>query len=172
MRPSRRQTVAHLVTDEGEIVDVVQDRPPGRSFGRRFVVLFEDTLRRLASSLTNATTWRVLARLPDHLEWEAWRRLPQRMLAQELRMSVGAVSEAMNQLVELGVVERRGRGPVTEWRLTTELGWRGNVESFHAERRRRGAGAPKPALEQLPQKGYYGKWEGMPTGRSEPGVPA
>jgi DNA-binding HxlR family transcriptional regulator len=124
-----------------------------------FRTVFDDAMRQLAVTITNGTTWRVLAVLPEHLSYEVFRRLDQRQLGAKLGMRDNSVSRALKELHEAGVVERRGAGPVTEWRLTPDYGWRGDVASYHRTQRQRMAEKNKTRAggSQKSDKIYYGK---------------
>jgi hypothetical protein len=81
--------------------------------------------------------------LPRYLSFKEFRHLGQDDLAAEMEMSQGAVSKALNELADVGAIERKGTGPMTTWRLSMEWGWRGTPESFHAERAKRAAAGEK-----------------------------
>ncbi len=147
--------VLHL--DTGQRVAVSEPRPPGRSYGRMFHTTFSEATAELAKRLTSGATLRVMLVLPQHLNYETFKRLDQSSLAGELGMTQASVSRALTELHEQGVVERKGAGPVTEWRLSSDYGWRGSVDGFHAFQRQKARQAPQvinPPAEQS-QKEYY-----------------
>jgi len=139
MRYSR---VAYIVTEAGTKHVVAQEREPSTSYGRPFMTLFTDIVHEVARSIDSASTWKVLFSLARHLSWTEWRRLDQRELAEELGITAPSVSRALKQLHAMRIVARKGRGPVTMWKMTDELGWRGTVQGYHANRRARGKLAP------------------------------
>lgn len=129
--------IISIVTVAGERVPVTEQRTPRRSFGRMFQVSFLDEAAKLAVKVRSAATFKVLLILPRHLSYMQYRRLDQRKLGAELGLDAASVSRAMKELHSFGVVDRRGTGPVTEWKLTPEFGWYGDVASYHATRRAR-----------------------------------
>lgn len=135
-RASSRAVVA-LLHEDGSRTTVREARPPGRSYGRQFVIVFERGLEELARRLHSAGALRLLLILPSRLSWEAWRRLDQRETAAALGTDQGTVSRALRELVEADAIERRGKGPYVEWRLSAGWGWRGNAASYQAARRKR-----------------------------------
>ncbi len=104
----------------------------------------------LASKVQSPVALRLLLLLPDVLSYTDWRRLDQVQTGARLNVTNSAISRAMKELHALGVVERKGKGPVTLWRLSSDYGWRGDVDSFHAHQRQRGKPAPaKPGAGPL-----------------------
>ena len=109
----------------------------------QFHTTFTKPTAEIARRLKSGVAAKLLLILPDHLSYSDWRRLDQRKVAAEINVTDGAVSRALAELVEHGVIERRGKGPMVEWRLSLDYGWRGDVDSFHTERRKRGKAAPE-----------------------------
>jgi len=97
-----------------------------------------DSTRALRRRIRSLSTIHVLDALPDHLSWTEWRRLQQADVAGELGIGQASVSRAMAELLDLGLVERRGRHACIEWRLALSAGWRGGPAAYHAARRERG----------------------------------
>ena len=96
----------------------------------------------------------MLLSLPDYLACEVWRPLRRTVLAAELGFSLLTISAAMRELHRAEVVERRGHGPLTEWRLALEYGWRGSARSYAAAVARRtaereAAVARRPVLRMI-----------------------
>jgi hypothetical protein len=122
-----RQIVA-VVDEAGTRYPVREARPPGRSYGRGFTILFDDARR------------------------EVLQQLNRNILAAELGIDGASVSRAMTDLLNRKIVERKGRGPVTQWKLSFEVLWRGNAAAYHAaarehEARRKALNKPeRPAL--------------------------
>ncbi len=113
------------------------------------MIMFYEELARMTAGVTSAPTLRVLLALPSLLDFESWRRLDQRKLAAELGIAQPSVSRALADLLARRIVEKQGGGPLTEWRLSLEWGWRGNVETWHAARAarqgRKPPAKPRPA---------------------------
>lgn len=137
--------IASLTTATGDQFAVIEERHPSRSYGRMFRTVFDDTAEILATKLKLASSLRLLHVLPRYLSYTEWKHLPQQEVAQRLRIDQANVSRGMAELVEVRFVERRGKGPSVEWKLTPNYGWRGDVASYHAERRKRGQPAPAAA---------------------------
>jgi hypothetical protein len=140
----RKSPIVTLTTADGERIPINQERHPARSYGRMFHTQFDDAAKELAQKLTSAVALRLWLILPGHLSFTVFRRLDQRQIGQEIGANDSSVSRALKQLHELGAIERKGRGPVTEWKLSPDFGWRGDVASYHAEQRRRGGSKVKP----------------------------
>jgi hypothetical protein len=51
-------------------------------------------------------------------------------VARELGTDRSTVTRGMQELHALGVVERRGKKTSTEWRLSPDYGWKGDVDSY------------------------------------------
>lgn len=150
-RRMRAKPIVSVVTADGERLAVSEARHPSRSYARMFRTTFIETDAQLARIVSNGATFKVLLILPKHLSYTVFKRLDQRKLGVEIDLTDSAVSRALSHLHELGVVERRGRGPVTEWKLSPDFGWRGDVDSYHAEQRKRGSPSPgKPGARGLP----------------------
>ena len=150
--------IVGLVTEGGERIAVSEARPPGRSYGRLFHTTFTHETAALAKKIESGSTLRVLLILPEHLNYTTFKRLDQTKLAAELHMAQSSISAAMAQLLQLGVVERQGKGPVTEWRLTTDFGWKGDVAGFHAFNRKKERSTPGQVTlspRRKSQKAYY-----------------
>ena len=145
------ERVVSITTESGERLAVCQQRHPSRSYGMSFHTSFDEPTARIARNVTNGAALRVFMVLPSHLSYTVFRRLDQRMLGAELGLDGSAVSRALKQLHELGAVDKRGAGPAIEWKLSPDFGWRGDVDSYHAEQRRRGSKAPgaKPPATPL-----------------------
>lgn len=90
-------------------------------------------LRALARRIRTATALRLFMALPDILDWKEWRMLNQADLGEELGIAQSHISTALRELLAVGVIERQGKGPRQEWRLSLDIGWRGNVAAFQAE---------------------------------------
>jgi hypothetical protein len=141
---ARNAPVVSITTADGERIPINHQRHPSRSYGRMFHTQFDDAAEALAEKLTGAVALRLWLILPQHLSYTVFRRLDQCTIAAQLKVEQPSISRALKQLHEIGAIERRGKGPVTEWKLSPDYGWRGDVDSYHAEQRRRGAGKTSP----------------------------
>ena len=148
MRPTQ---IARIVTADGVASAVVSERTPARSYGMQFHTAFTEEQAKIAKTVKNGSTLRLFLVLPEHLDYVLFRRLDQRKLAADLDMTQPSISRALAELLAIGVVERQGSGPVVEWRLSPTFGWRGTVDQFHAEKRRRAAQKPAPAGASMRQ---------------------
>lgn len=113
------------------------ERPATASFGRRFMVVFEDA-RQLLRGMRNPSAHELAHELPWLLSASDWRRLDQRVLADRLRVSQPSVSRALSELVERGFLEREGKGPGVRYRLSPRVSWRGTTAAYHAQQREEG----------------------------------
>jgi DNA-binding transcriptional ArsR family regulator len=132
-----------LTDPDGRHYLVREETPARPNFGVSFFIMFMDVLDE-ASNLTG-TQLRVLVRLPRHLDFKAFKALPREKLAAELSLSGSAVSNSLVALQQAGMIERKGSGPVTQWRLALKLGWRGSAPAYHKAKRERAEGK-KPSL--------------------------
>lgn len=128
-------------TATGQRYSVRLKRAPEHTFGRRFFVIFDETMGKLARSLS-PYGMKVLFALPERLDWRGWKRMPQAEVAEDLGISKSRVCRAMAELEKHGCVHRRGKGPLTEWRLARVVGYRGRASQFHADEQ-------KDALDRL-----------------------
>ena len=114
--------------------------------------MFGDALRAIARDIEHASSLRVFLALPDRLDFENWRQLDQGDLSRELSIDRSSVKRALDDLLRHGVIERQGHRALQVWRLSLNFGWRGNVESYHAARSKRGRSKgqavekPRPAV--------------------------
>lgn len=145
------ERVISITTEDGQSLAVSQQRHPSRSYGMSFHTCFDEPVAKIAREATTAGALKVFLILPRHLSYTTYRRLDQRKLGAEIGLDDSTVSRSLKQLHQLGAVERRGAGPSIEWKLSPDYGWRGDVDSYHAERRQRGSKAPgaKPAASAL-----------------------
>ena len=127
--------VISLRTADGTDHPVTETRHPTRSYGVQFHTVFTTATADLARKVKHASTIRLFIILPEHLSYTDWRRLNQEAIGRELDLDNSSISRALAELLSLGVIERKGRGPVTEWRLSSDYGWRGTVDQFHEHRR-------------------------------------
>jgi DNA-binding transcriptional regulator YhcF (GntR family) len=121
-------------TATGVRYTVRHKRAPDQTFGRRFVVIFDDTAHDLAASIS-AYAAKVMISLPKRLDWRTWRRLPQADLAAHLSISKSRVCRALRELEEHGVIESRGKGAAVEWRISRVIGFRGRAAQYHSDAR-------------------------------------
>ena len=166
----RQQTLATLTLADGSNHQVVQTRLAGRTYGRGggFVIVFTEAMARAGERIKQGGTLRVLALLPEYLDFVNFRRLSTAQVGKRLDMHTGNVSRAMAQLLELGIVEREGSGPVTTWRLSSDWGWNGTVDQYHAFRggRLKGKKAPVRPVE-APSPIMHTPAAGVAAGGSE-----
>jgi len=139
-----------LVADDGRRYVAREEKGPEQRYGKRFVISFVDDWAEAAACLSG-TEFRVLGRLPKHLSYKDFRPLPREMLAAELNVSGAAVSTALVRLCKAGYIERKGKGPVTQWRLSIDLGWQGSAPVYHKAKRARAEQA-KPRLKVITGK--------------------
>jgi hypothetical protein len=144
-----RHRITSATTEDGERIVVYGQRDAARKYGMAFHTTFTDQAAQIAREVSSGATLRLFIVLPQMLSYTAFKRLDQVKLGAELSMNHSTISRSLKELVALGVVERQGKGPMVEWRLSPNFGWRGNVESFHAERAKRGE-QPAPKGEQPP----------------------
>ena len=98
------------------------------------MIVFTEAMARAAKQIRQGLTLRVLLKLPEHLNFTDFVHIRTADLAAELETSTGAISRALAQLLEIGVVEKEGKGPRTAWRLSSDWGWNGSVDQWHALR--------------------------------------
>lgn len=116
-----------------------------------FCIMSTPAIRALARRIRTATALRLFLTLPDILDWKEWRMLNQAELGAELEIAQSHISTALRELLDVGVLERKGKGPRQEWRLTLDTGWRGNVAQFAAEAAKQGKTFPKRAERETVQ---------------------
>jgi len=124
-----------------------------------FCTMSTPAIRALARRIRTATALRLFLTLPDILDWHEWRHLNQIQLGEELGTAQSNISAALKQLLEIGVLQRKGSGPRQEWRLSLDLGWRGNVADFAKEAAAQGKSFPKRLRgqpKQMSQNDYPG----------------
>lgn len=139
--------LTHLVTDDGRRYHTREEKGPEHRYGKQFMITFVEAVAKAAVELTG-TEMRVLFRATRHLSYKDFRLMSREMLAAELNLTGSVVSKSLIRLAELGYVERKGKGPVTQWRLSLDLGWQGSAPAYHKERRAR-ATPPKPKLRVI-----------------------
>jgi len=137
--PTKRR-YRQIVTDEGELI-AIQEKQSAQGFDRKFVTMFDETMELLAKTITNGATLRVLLMLPPRLDNITWRELGQQALADELGLSRRVVGQALADLHQLGILDRKGQGPMLRWRLTPRLSWRGRAEKYRQAVRERASAA-------------------------------
>ena len=122
-----------------------------------FDIHFHEAADTLAAEAKTAVALRLFLILPTCLSYTEWRPLDQSAVARRLKVDRSTVTKGMHELQALGVVERRGNKRTTEWRLSPDYGWRGDVESYEAAAHRRKLfttpGSP-PSLRLLSRKIY------------------
>ena len=140
-------------TRRGRATRYARHARPGRSYGRGFTILFDDARREVLQQLNTVSAFKVFLALPDHLSFTEFRPLNRnRSSRHQLGIDGASVSRAMKDLLNRKIVERKGRGPVTQWKLSFEVLWRGNAAAYHAaarehEARRKALNKPeRPAL--------------------------
>jgi hypothetical protein len=122
---------AVLTDPEGREYELRERRTPARGFGgERWCIVFDEARREVYKQLRTASTLRVFLALPDYLSWTEYKPLRRETLAEVLEIDGAGVSRALHELHERGVLERRGKGPVTTWRLSLKWGWRGSAGSY------------------------------------------
>ena len=137
--------ITTVITEHGEVIAVAQDRQPGKTYGRGFMIVFLDAMEQAAERIESAITLKLLMRLPRYIDFTNFRPISQTKLAEEMSVGAGSISRGMNELLELGLVERKGSGPRQTWRLSTDWGWNGSADQYHAFRGGRMKGKEPPA---------------------------
>ncbi len=137
MPRTRTVRTAILTDDLGRRYHMRAEVPPGCGYPEGWMITWDST-RQIRRKIRSVATLHVLDALPDYLSWTEWRRLPQQQLAASLDLGQASISRALTELLGLQLIERRGNGPVTEWRLSLSAGWRGGAPAYHAARRTRG----------------------------------
>jgi hypothetical protein len=94
--------------------------------------MFDDARQKIANELRDASTIRVFLAQPEYLSWTEFRPLSRELLAERLEMSGASVSRALTDLHNCDIIARKGRGPVTQWKLSLKWGWRGGAAAYHA----------------------------------------
>lgn len=144
----RMRSIVSLVTDDGEKHRVTQERHPAHSYGARFVILFTAAMAEASQRIKSMVTLRLLLVLPEYLSFTDFRQIRTIAIAERLETNKGNISRALAELLALGVVEREGKGPRTAWRLSSDWGWNGTADQWHAFRagRLKNKTAPKGAM--------------------------
>ncbi len=151
------QKIVAITAADGSSHKVVQERHPSRTYGGQFVILFTAAMKQAARHITSSITLRLLFELPDHLNFTDFRQIRTQGLADILSTHPGNISRSMASLVELGIVEREGKGPRTAWRFSSDWGWNGSADQYHAFRAGRLRGKRPPgAHDQKSHNAYYG----------------
>jgi len=106
------------------------DPPPKKGTDRMFTITFMDAAEHLAKEVRTLSALRLFHVLPRLLSHQEWRRLDQRAVAAELKTTQGVISTALAELLALGVVEKRGKANLIEWRLSPDYTWKGSTEEY------------------------------------------
>jgi DNA-binding transcriptional ArsR family regulator len=138
-----KSTLTMLTDGQGERYTLSREHGSAGTFAMEFVVVFDEPYVRICRQIKSVTAHRIFAVLRLYLSFKEFRHLGQQELAAEMKLSQGAVSRALNELADVGAIERRGTGPMTTWRLSMEWGWKGTPKSFHAERAKRAKAGEK-----------------------------
>lgn len=157
----RQRQIVSLTTEDGAKHVVTQERHPARSYGARFVILFTAAMAEAGKHIKSVITFRLLHVLPEHLTFTDFRMLRTVDIAKQLDTHHGNISRAMAELLTIGVVEREGKGPRTAWRLSSDWGWNGTADQWHAFRGGRMKNKTPPSnrggITQKPDNEDYGK---------------
>ncbi len=139
--------IAELVSLETDTrFAITVDVGAGASYGKRWIIMFDEARQQVIRELRSASTLRVFLSLPDHLTWTEFRSLHQSELAAALEIDSASVSRAMRDLLARGIVERIGKGPVQRWKLSLAWGWRGSAAAYQSAVRE----AEKARLSAVP----------------------
>lgn len=144
--PPRDAQIVQLVTEAGDRHQVVQARHPSRSYGAKFVIVFTAAMAEASDRIRNPTTLRLLLRLPRHLGFADFKPLRAADVAMQMDVDRSAVTRALRELHQLGIIERDGRGPYTTWRISSSYGWLGTADQWHAHR----SGRLRPPAPDVP----------------------
>jgi hypothetical protein len=139
-----------LVSDDGRRYVAREEKAPEQRYGRQFMIFFTEVLASAAAQL-GGNEFRVLGVLPKYLSCKDFRHVRRETLAADLGLDGSVVSRALVRLAEAGYVERKGKGPMTQWRLSVDLAWQGSASAYHREKRVR-AEQVKPRLKVITGK--------------------
>ena len=129
----RAERITDIVTEHGELVRVVQQRQPARTYGKgAWMIVWTTGMKERAKQIKHGMTWRVLTWLGEELNFTDFRRVRTVAIAEDLDSNSGSISRAMGELERLGILEREGRAAQSAWRFTQDFGWQGDVDSFQA----------------------------------------
>ena len=176
----RAERITDLVTEEGELVRVTQQRHPARTYGKGpFMIVWTSGMKERAKQIKHGMTWRVLTWLGEELNFTDFRRVRTVAIAAELDSNSGSISRAMTELEALNILERDGRGAQSLWRFTQDFGWQGDVDSFRAFGAGRLKGKKPPHVRSVstlpPHNAYYGNRAAAPgsnSGQCAAGAPS
>ena len=152
----RLQKIVALTDDTGSTHKVVQERHPSKTYGGRFVILFTEAMKNAARRIRSVVTLKLLLILPDHLNFTDFRMVRTQALADELDTGSGNISTGMRELLDLGILEREGKGPRSTWRLSSDWGWNGSADQYHAFRTGRLKGKKPPGAHSHQSHNAYG----------------
>ena len=132
------KSVVHLTFAEG--IDATArfhiERRRESSFGRRFLIVFDDDWGKVLAGVKNPTALHLANTLPKLLSPSSYSRVDQAVLAEQQRVSQSAISRAMTILVQRGFLEKTGKGPGVRYRLSPLVAWRGTTAAYHAQQHR------------------------------------
>lgn len=172
------KTKATLTTATGDTWTLHTERAKGSTYGRQFMIIFQDNIAALAADKdAPATMFKALLWCLSSLSHREWRTIRQQEAADTMGLSMATVSRGLQELLKRKIVERRGAGPRQEWRLTTEGSFVGTAGQYHAARRleqagdtndlpARGTARRKPANQNIPDPEDMG----MPDGHDVPAL--
>lgn len=142
-RPPR--TVGTLTSPEGKVFTMKEERLPQASYGKPFMTMFHEDLLPLATnaSLPRAT-FPLLIWCWNNLSHENFQQFSQVEVAAYLKTSQPSISAALAELLNMGMVERQGKGVRQAWRLTPKTCWRGYAGQYR--QRLREDAAPKLSI--------------------------
>ena len=100
--PTERECTA-ILGENNEVTGYITRTRPNR-LGEHWVATFQEGLAWMAKQELTGEQWRVFAYLVSRLDFDNFLKVPQKDIANELKMNVKAVSRAMRGLRELDII--------------------------------------------------------------------
>lgn len=99
----RERECTVLLGEDGEVTGYL-NKPRKNKLGGHWVATFQDGLAWMARQEMTGEQWRVFAYLVSRLDFDNYLKVPQKDIAEELKMQKSHVSRAIKGLVELDII--------------------------------------------------------------------
>jgi hypothetical protein len=128
-RPPR--TIGTLTSQEGKVFTMREERLPNASYGKPFMTMFPEELMPMAINTDlPRSTFPLLIWAWNNLSHEKFTQFSQVEVAKYMKTSQSSISNGLAALLDMGMIERQGKGVRQAWRLTPKTCWRGYAGQY------------------------------------------